>query len=105
MKLNRTTPEFHKLIPDFLKEATAELALYVIERAAVGVTGVSQHDDELTSLSLGSLSLNFQDKSNQSDYVTDMPYQVYHIVSDFLKAVKESDPSMPQVQTVNLTRR
>ena len=93
------------LIPDFLKEATAELALYVIERAAVGVTGVSQHDDELTSLSLGSLSLNFQDKSNQSDYVTDMPYQVYHIVSDFLKAVKESDPSMPQVQTVNLTRR
>ena len=90
------------LIPDFLKEATAELALYVIERAEAGVSSVSQYDDDLTALSLGSLSLSFGDKS---DYVTDMPYQVYNIVSDFLKSVKETDPSMPRVQSISLTRR
>ena len=90
------------VIPEFLKEATAELALYVIERAEIGLTSVSQYDDDLTSLNLGSLSLSFGEKS---DYVTDMPYQVYNIVSDFLKMVKETDPSLPRITSLNLTRR
>jgi hypothetical protein len=90
------------LIPEFVKDATAELALYLIERYEAGNTTVSQYDDSLANLTLGGLSL--QPREN-ADYLTDMPYQVHFIVSDFLKSVKESDPSISLVRTVNLTRR
>jgi hypothetical protein len=90
------------LIPEFIKDATAELSLYLIERQEAGNTTVSQYDDSLANLSLGGLSL--QPRENP-DYLTDMPYQVHFIVSDFLKAVKESDPSITLVRSVSLTRR
>jgi hypothetical protein len=90
------------LIPEFIKDATAELALYLIEREASGATTVSQYDDQLSSLTLGGLSLEMNENA---DYLTDMPHQVFHMVSDFLKSIKESDPSIKQVQSVNLTRR
>lgn len=90
------------LIPDFLKDATAELALYLIERDAAGVTTVSQYDDALSNLSLGGLSLQLRENP---EYLTDMPHQVHFIVSDFLKSVKEADPSIKSVQSINLTRR
>ena len=90
------------LIPEFLKDATSELALYLIEREASGLTTASQYDDQLSSLSLGGLSIQLNENP---EYASDMPHQVYHIVSDFLKSVKESDSSVKQVQSVNLTRR
>tara|TARA_B100000780_G_scaffold279205_1_gene256464 strand:- start:1343 stop:1987 length:645 start_codon:yes stop_codon:yes gene_type:complete len=91
-----------KKIPEFIKDATAELALYLIEREAAGATTMSQYDDSLSNLTLGGMSLQLRENP---EYLTDMPYQVFFIVSDFLKSVKESDPSIKQVQSVNLTRR
>lgn len=89
-------------IPNFMKDATAELALYLIERAADGSNSVSQYGDQLSNLSLGGLSLQLRENP---DYVTDLPYQVYHIISDFMKQVKEFDPSLKQVQSIKLFRR
>ena len=90
------------LIPEFIKDATAVLALYLIEREAAGVTTMSQYDDSLSNLTLGGLSLELRESP---EYLTDMPYQVYFIVRDLLKAVKESDPSIKSVQSISLTRR
>ena len=90
-------------IPQFLKDATAELANYLILRAASGKDEVSQYTDQLSSLSLGggAVALNFREDSK---YLTDMPYQVYHIVSDFLREVTEYDPSITGAYTAKLTR-
>jgi|TARA_B110000211_G_C14053841_1_gene542423 hypothetical protein len=92
----------NKTIPDFIKDATAELALYLIERGNSGATTVSQYDDQLSNLSLGGLSLQLRENT---EYLTDMPYQVHRIVSDFLKSVKESDPAIRQVHSVSINRR
>ena len=90
-------------IPQFLKDATAELANYLILRAASGKDEVSQYTDQLSSLSLGggAVALNFREDTK---YITDMPYQVYHIVSDFLREVTEYDPSITGAYTATLTR-
>ena len=80
-------------IPEFLVDATAELANYLIQRAASGKNEVSQYTDQLSSLSLGggAVSLAFRE---DNDYITDMPYQVLHIIKDFLREVTEFDPSL-----------
>ena len=80
-------------IPEFLTDATAELANYLIVRAASGKNEVSQYTDQLSSLSLGggAVNLNFREDST---YITDMPYQVLYIIQDFLAEVTEFDPSI-----------
>ena len=91
------------IIPQFLIDATSELANYLILRAASGKDEVSQYTDQVSSLSLGggAVSLNFREDAK---YLTDMPYQVYHIVSDFLREVTEYDPSITGAFTATLTR-
>ena len=86
-----------------MKDATAELANYLILRAGSGKDEVSQYTDQLSSLSLGggAVALNFREDTK---YITDMPYQVYHIVSDFLREVTEYDPSITGAYTATLTR-
>jgi len=91
-------------MPKFLQDATAELALYLIKRANSGKDEVSQYTDQLSSLSLGGGAVNLAFRED-NDYITDMPYQVYHIISDFLKEVKEFDPSVKAVRSVSLHRR
>ena len=90
-------------IPQFLIDATSELANYLILRSASGKDEVSQYTDQLSSLSLGggAVALNFREDTK---YITDMPYQVYHIVSDFLREVTEYDPSITGAYTATLTR-
>lgn len=90
-------------IPQFLKDATAELANYLILREASGKNEVSQYTDQLSSLSLGGGAVNLAFRED-NDYITDMPYQVYHIISDFLKEVKEYDPSIKSAHSVVLHR-
>ena len=80
-------------IPEFLRDATAELANYLVLRAASGKNEVSQYTDQLSSLSLGggAVDISFREDSN---YITDMPYQVFNMVKDFLREVSEFDPSI-----------
>ena len=78
-------------IPEFLIDATAELANYLVQRAASGKNEVSQYTDQLSSVSLGSLSLSLREDDS---YITDMPHQVLFIINDFLSEVKEIDPSI-----------
>ncbi len=89
-------------IPPFMMDATAELALYLIKRSATTIDEVSQYTDQLSSLSLGSVSLNFRGDSKVS--TTDMPQQVYQIIRDFLNDIKELDPSMKTVSMATLRR-
>jgi hypothetical protein len=89
-------------IPPFMMDATAELALYLIKRSATSTDEVSQYTDQLSSLSLGSVSLNFRGDSEVS--ATDMPQQVYQIIRDFLNDIKELDPSMKTVSMATLRR-
>ena len=81
------------IIPEFLADATAELANYLLVRADSGKNEVSQYTDQLSSLSLGggAVNLNFREDST---YITDMPYQVLYIIQDFLAEVTEFDPSI-----------
>lgn len=88
-------------IPDFLKDATSELALYLLKRVDSGKDGVSRYKDQLSSLKVGSINLNFREDEN---YLTDLPYQVHHIISDFLKEVKESDSALKGAYSVRLNR-
>ena len=90
-------------IPQFLIDATSELANYLILRSASGKDEVSQYTDQLSSLSLGggAISLAFREDSK---YLTDMPYQVYHIVADFLREVTEYDPSVTGAYSTTLRR-
>ena len=90
-------------IPSFLQDASSELALYLIQRSNSGKNEVSQYTDQLSSLSLGGGAVNLAFRED-NDYITDMPYQVYHIISDFLKEVKEYDPSVKGVYTASLNR-
>ena len=90
-------------MPQFLIDATSELANYLILRSSSGKDEVSQYTDQLSSLSLGggAVSLNFREDAK---YLTDMPYQVYHIVADFLREVTEYDASITGAYTANLRR-
>ena len=90
-------------MPQFLIDATSELANYLILRSGSGKDEVSQYTDQLSSLSLGggAVALNFREESK---YLTDMPYQVYHIVADFLREVTEYDASITGAYTANLRR-
>jgi hypothetical protein len=83
-------------------DATAELALYLIKRSATSTDEVSQYTDQLSSLKLGSVSLDFRGDSEVS--TTDMPQQVYQIIRDYLHVVKELDPTMKTVSRATLRR-
>ena len=89
--------------PQFLKDATAELANYLLVRAGSGKNEVSQYTDQLQNLSLGggAISLNFREEAK---YLTDMPYQVLNIIKDFLREVTEFDPSIQGAYTSPLVR-
>ena len=91
------------IMPEFLIHATAELANYLIVRSNSGKNEVSQYTDQLSELSLGSgaVALKFREDNN---YLTDMPYQVYHIIKDFLAEVTEFDPSIRGAFTAPLDR-
>ncbi len=89
-------------VPPFLMDATAELALYLIKRSATSTDEVSQYTDQLSSLKLGSVSLDFRGDSEVS--TTDMPQQVYQIIRDYLHVVKELDPTMKTVSRATLRR-
>ena len=90
-------------IPQFLKDATAELANYILVRSASGKNEVSQYTDQLQNLSLGggAISLNFREDAK---YVTDMPHQVLNIIKDFLREVTEFDPSIQGAYSSPLIR-
>jgi hypothetical protein len=83
-------------------DATAELALYLIKRSATSTDEVSQYTDQLSSLKLGSVSLDFRGDSEVS--TTDMPQQVYQIIRDYLHVIKELDPTMKTVSRATLRR-
>jgi len=88
--------------PKFLQDACAELALYLIKRSNSGKDEMSQYTDQLSTLSVGGISLGFREEDS---YITDMPYQVYYMIRDFLGEVRELDPSVKSLQTVSLSRR
>ena len=90
-------------IPEFLKDATAELANYLLARSDSGKNEVSQYTDQLSSLSLGggAVALNFREDAK---YITDMPYQVLNIIKDFLREVTEFDPSVNGAYNAPLNR-
>ena len=90
-------------IPDFLKDATAELANYLIARSDSGKNEVSQYTDQLSSLSLGGGAVNLAFRED-AKYITDMPYQVLNIIKDFLREVTEFDPSINGAYTSPLIR-
>jgi len=77
-------------IPQFLKDSTAELANYLIVRAASGKDEVSQFTDQVSSIGLGggALNLNFREENGA---ITDMPEQVLTIIRDFLTEITEYD--------------
>jgi hypothetical protein len=88
-------------IPQFLIDATSELANYLLLRSKSGKNEVSQYSDQLSSLTLGGMSMTFRE---EEDYFTDMPHQVLHIVKDFLKEISESDPSVSSAYSTPLRR-
>ncbi len=92
-------------IPQFMKDACSELALYLIKRAESGKDEVSQYTDALSSLSLGGGAVDLQFRDEVTTSMVDMPANVYHMISDFLKEVKELDPSVKAVSTITLHRR
>jgi hypothetical protein len=89
-------------IPPLLMDATAELALYLLKRSATSTDEVAQYTDQLASLSLGSVSLNFRGDSEVS--TTDIPQQVYHLIRDYLNSVKELDPNLKTISKASLRR-
>ena len=91
------------LMPQFLIDATSELANYLLQRAGSGKNEVSQYTDQLSSLSLGGGAVNLSFRED-NDYITDMPYQVLHIVKDFLREVTEFDPGLMGAYSSPLTR-
>jgi hypothetical protein len=92
----------HTLVPQFAQDATAELALYLILRAGSGKAETYGHDDNLSSLSVGGINIAFKD---EEEVVTNIPSQVYYIISDFLSRVKELDPTITSAYSVRLGRR
>ena len=95
--VNADTPEslsFEYLsatsIPQFLKDATAELANYLIVRAASGKDEVSQFTDQVSSIGLGGGALNLSFREEKGA-MTDMPDQVLSIIRDFLTELTEYD--------------
>ncbi len=90
------------IVPKVIKDATAELAQYLIARSGNDKNEAAQYDDQLESLTLGGISLNFRE---EEDYTTDMPYQVYFMVKEFLNSVTEGDSNIIGARTVRLTRR
>ena len=95
--VNADTPEslsFEYLsatsIPQFLKDATAELANYLIVRAASGKDEVSQFTDQVSSIGLGGGALNLSFREEKGA-MTDMPDQVLFIIRDFLTELTEYD--------------
>lgn len=88
-------------IPQFLKDATSELANYLLLRSKSGKNEVSQYTDQLSSLSLGDISMSFREEEG---YFTDMPHQVLNIVRDFLSEINENDPSLNSVYSASLRR-
>lgn len=89
-------------IPPFLMDATAELALYLIKRSETSTDEVAQYTDQLSSLTLGSVSLNFRGDSEVS--ASDMPQNVYQLIRDFLSEVKELDSNMKLASMATLRR-
>lgn len=93
-------------IPQFLKEATAELANYIIIRHNAGETEVSQSEDTLSSISLGggALSLDFREGNSNASTTVDQPISntVLDIIADFLVSVP--DYSKNKSSTVTLMR-
>lgn len=89
--------------PQFLIDATAELANYLIVRANSGKNEVSQYTDQLSNISLGGGSVNMSFRED-NDYFTDMPHQVFHIIKDFLRETVEFDPSLMGAYSAPLRR-
>lgn len=90
-------------VPLFLRDATAELANYLMVRAGAGKNEVSQYSDQLSNLSLGggAVELSFREEAK---YVTDMPHQVFHIIKDFLTEITEIDESVRGAYTASIIR-
>lgn len=91
----------HTLVPKFIEDATAELALYLILRSGSGKAETYSHDENISSLSVGGISINFKEEES---VITNIPSQVYHMISDFLFKVKELDPSVVSAYSVRLGR-
>lgn len=88
-------------IPEEIKHATAELAHYLLVRADSGKSIDASSTDQLSSLSLGSLSMNFRE---ENDSITDMPPSVYFLIKDFLDSITEGDPSMIGAKSIKIVR-
>jgi hypothetical protein len=91
------------IVPQFLIDATAELANYLLLRDSSGKDEVSQYTDQLSQVSLGggAVSMSFRE---DNDYFTDVPHQVFNMIKDFLKEVTEFDPSMKGAYSAPLKR-
>lgn len=88
-------------IPQFVKDATAELANFLLLRSASGKDEMSQYSDQISGIKLGKLNIQFREENN---YITDLPYQVLFMIRDFLKSVKETDSSLKQTRNIQLQR-
>jgi len=89
-------------IPEEIKHATAELAHYLIARADSGKSLDAASNDQLESLTLGSLSMSFRE---ENETITDMPQSVYVLIKDFLDSITEGDPSMVGAKTIKIVRK
>lgn len=89
-------------VPQEIKDATAELAQYLLARADTGKDVASATNDQLANLTLGGLSMEFRE---EDDHTTDMPHNVYFLVKDFLNTITEGDPAMLGASSVRLTRK
>ena len=88
-------------IPQEIQDATASLALYLIERADDGKGGSDSSSDQLANLTLGSLSMQFREDDT---YISDIPNNVYFEIKDFLNSISEGDPSILGAGSVRLRR-
>jgi hypothetical protein len=91
-------------IPQFLKDATAELANFLLLRGNSDKNELSIYDDDIDSINLGG-ALNIQFNSSKNNIaITDMPDAVLNIVRDFLREVTEADPNYLGAQSIPLIR-
>lgn len=86
-------------IPQFVKDATAELANFFIVKDASGKNEMSQYDDQVSDIKLGNMTIKLREENN---YITSLPHQVLFMIKDFLETIKETDSSIKIVRSVAL---
>ena len=90
------------VIPSEIKDATAELAQFLLARTETGKDQAAAGNDQLENLTLGGLSMSFREEDN---YSSDIPPNVYFQIKDFLNSIVEGDASVIGAQSVALRRK